>query len=123
TAEKALNVFRDEPMVSVAEVFLPNGKRLATYRRAASDPISGSAGATLPLDPAGPKLFARGGHIHITAPVVQEGRVLGFIHIVVVLDALYPGWPGYLLIILTGIAAAVGVSCWLAARLQQQISG
>ena len=123
SAAKALNVLRDEPMVSVAEVFLPNGKRLATYRRAESDPISGSAGATLPLDPDGPKLFARGGHIHITAPVVHEGRVLGFIHIVVVLDALYPGWPGYLLIILTAIAAAVGVSYWLAARLQQQISG
>jgi len=123
SAEKAMNVFRDEPMVSVAEVFLPNGKRLTTYRRAASDPISDSAGATLPLDPAGPKLFARGGHIHITAPVVHEGRVLGFIHIIVVLDALYPGWPGYLLIILTAIAAAVGVSYWLAARLQQQISG
>jgi two-component system sensor histidine kinase/response regulator len=123
SAETALNVIRAEPMVSVAEVFLPNGKRLATYRRAEGDGISGPAGATFPLDPAGPRLFARDGHLQITAPVVREGKVLGFIHIIVVLDALYPGWPGYLLIIFAAIAAAVGASYWLAARLQQQISG
>jgi signal transduction histidine kinase/DNA-binding response OmpR family regulator len=122
SAEKALDVFRDEPMVRAAEIFRPDGKRLATYQQAQSGPIS-DAGGALPLDPARPRLFARAGHLHVTAPVVQNGKVLGYIHIVVTLDALYPDWPGYLFIILAAVAAAVGISYWLAALLQQQISG
>jgi two-component system sensor histidine kinase/response regulator len=122
SAEKALDVFRDEQMVRAAEIFLPDGKRLATYQQAQSDPIS-DAGGALPLDPARPRLFARDGHLHVTAPVVQNGKILGYIHIVVFLDGLYPDWPGYLLIILAAVAAAVATSHWLAALLQQQISG
>ncbi|MEA3149613.1 MAG: two-component system, sensor histidine kinase, partial [Gammaproteobacteria bacterium] len=38
-------------------------------------------------------------------------------------NLLHPGWFGYLLIMLGAVAAAVAVSRWLAARLQQQISG
>ena len=33
-AMKALNVLREEPLVGVAEVFLADGRKLATYRRA-----------------------------------------------------------------------------------------
>src|SRR6202171_2413844 len=44
-------------------------------------------------------------------------------HIIVMLESIYKDWPGYLLIIFTALAVAVGGSYWLAARLQQQISG
>jgi two-component system sensor histidine kinase/response regulator len=121
SAVKTLKVFQDEPIVSMAEVILANGKRLAAYR--AERGISNSTAARLPLDPAKPTWFVRDGHLHLMAPVVQDGRVLGFIHIIVLLDAIYPDWPGYLLITLAALAAAVGGSYWLAARLQQQISG
>jgi two-component system sensor histidine kinase/response regulator len=123
SARKTLNVFRDEPMVSIAEVYLANGKRLATYRRGAGEINPGVAAATLPFDAANPRLFVRDGHIHLTAPVVLDGKVLGFIHIIVLFDALYPDWAAYLFITFAALAVAVAASYWLAARLQQQISG
>jgi signal transduction histidine kinase/CheY-like chemotaxis protein len=120
-AVKRLMVLRDEPLVSAAEVFRVDGKRVATYGRFDAD--GNPNAATLPLDPAGPKVFLRSGHVHITAPVLLDGRLLGYMHIVVLLEALYGDWPQYLLVTLAAIAAAVGASYWLAARLQQQISG
>jgi len=121
SALKRLMVLRDEPLVRAAEVLRLDGKRVATYGRFDAD-VNPNA-ATLPFDPAEPKLFVRSGHLHITAPVLLDGRVLGYMHIVVLLEALYGDWPQYLLITLAAIAAAVGASYWLAARLQQQISG
>jgi two-component system sensor histidine kinase/response regulator len=118
-AGKRLLVLRDEPLVKAAEVFRLDGKRVATYGRFDAD---GNA-ATLPFDPVESKIFVRGGHVHITAPVLLDGRVLGYMHIVVLFEALYGDWPQYLLVTLAAIAAAVGASYWLAARLQQQISG
>ena len=128
SAARTLKALRDEPLVSVAEILLINGKRVAAYRRSAGDAAvgdaqAGAADSTLPLDPAHPTLFARGGHFHVTAPVLKDGKVLGFVHIIVPLAALFTDWPGYLLITLAAIAAAVGASYWVAARLQQQISG
>src|SRR5450631_1276469 len=114
-------VLRDEPLVRAAEVIGQDGRRVATYGRFDAD--GNQDAATLPVDPAKPKVFMRGGHLHITAPVLRDGRVLGYMHIVVLLEALYGDWPEYLLITLAAIAAAVGASYWLAARLQQQISG
>ena len=118
---KRLMVLRDERPVSAAEVFRPDGKRVATYGRfgAVGDPKA----APLPLDPALPKLFVRDGHVHITAPILRDGRVQGYVHIVLLLESLFGNWPEFLIIILAAIAAAVGASYWLAARLQQQISG
>ncbi len=49
--------------------------------------------------------------------------MLGSIDIVVPLEVVYPDWPAYLLITLAAIFAAVLTANWLAARLQQQISG
>jgi two-component system sensor histidine kinase/response regulator len=121
SAVKRLMVLRDEPLVRAAEVLRLDGKRVATYGRFDAD-VNPKA-ATLPFDPAEPKIFVRSGHLHITAPVLRDGRVLGYMHIVVLLEALYGDWPQYLLITLAAIAAAVGASYWLAARLQQQISG
>jgi len=121
SAVKRLMVLRDEPLVRAAEVLRLDGKRVATYGRFDAD--GNPNAAALPLDPAEPKLFVRSGHLHITAPVLLDGRVLGYMHIVVLLEALYGDWPQYLLVTLAAIAAAVGASYWLAARLQQQISG
>jgi len=121
SAAKRLTVLRDERLVSAAEVFRTDGKRVATYGRLDAD--GNPHAATLPLDPAEPKIFVRSGHLHITAPILRDGRLLGHMHIVVLLEALYGDWPEYLLITLAAIAAAVGSSYWLAARLQQQISG
>jgi signal transduction histidine kinase/CheY-like chemotaxis protein len=121
SAVKRLMVLRDERLVSAAEVFRPDGGRVATYGRLDADDNPGAR--TLPVDPAEPKIFVRSGHLHITAPVLREGRLLGYVHIVVLLEALYGDWPQYLLITFAAIAAAVGASYWLAARLQQQISG
>ena len=121
SAVKRLMVLRDEPLVRAAEVLRLDGKRLATYGR--FDAVVNPNAAVLPFDPAEPKIFVRSGHLHITAPVLGDGRVLGYMHIVVLLEALYGDWPQYLLIALAAIAAAVGASYWLAARLQQQISG
>jgi two-component system, sensor histidine kinase len=132
SAIRNLKELRDEPLVSSAEIFLSNGKKVATYQRgsdvarlepATAQDSSVTQPAYLPLDPAHERLFLRSGQFHITAAVVNDGRVLGFVHIVAPLDALYPDWPGYLLIILAAIAVAVGASYWLAARLQLQISG
>jgi two-component system sensor histidine kinase/response regulator len=121
SAAKKLTVLRDEPLVGGAEVFRRDGKRVATFGRldAAANPTA----ATLPLDPAKANIFVRNGHLHITAPVLRDSQVLGYMHIVVLPGVLYADWPEYLLIMLGAIAAAVGASYWLAARLQQQISG
>jgi signal transduction histidine kinase/CheY-like chemotaxis protein/HPt (histidine-containing phosphotransfer) domain-containing protein len=121
SAAKKLTVLRDEPLVGGAEVFRRDGKRVATFGRldAAANPTA----ATLPLDTAKANIFVRNGHLHITAPVLRDGQVLGYMHIVVLPGVLYADWPEYLLIMLGAIAAAVGASYWLAARLQQQISG
>jgi signal transduction histidine kinase/CheY-like chemotaxis protein/HPt (histidine-containing phosphotransfer) domain-containing protein len=120
-AVKRLMVLRDEPLVSAAEVLRRDGKRVAAYGRFDAD--GSPAAATLALDPANPKVFVRRGHLHITAPILRDGQLLGYIHVVVLFEALYGDWPEYLLIALAAIAAAVGASYWLAARLQQQISG
>ena len=54
---------------------------------------------------------------------MRNGQVLGSIRILVPLEVLYPNWGSYLLITLAAIVAAVSTAYWLAARLQQQISG
>ncbi len=63
------------------------------------------------------------GQFQVTVPATRAGAVLGYVHILMPLAALYPDWRGYALITLAAIAAAVLVSYWLSARLQKQISG
>jgi two-component system, sensor histidine kinase and response regulator len=130
-AIRALKVLHDEPLVSVAEVFNGAGRRLAIYRRdadaaqldsrAAEKPAVMLANDLLPI-PGRPRMFWAAGQFYITAAVVNEGRTLGFVRVVPPLDAWYPDWSSYLLITLAALAAAVGASHWLAARLQHQIS-
>jgi two-component system sensor histidine kinase/response regulator len=131
-ARKAMSGLRDEWLVSDAEVLAPDGRKLASYRRGQNDVRLESAAeqtsfaiprAAPPADPPHPQMFLRAGQIHIVAAVVRDQQVLGFVRILVPFEVLYPDWRGYLLITLAGIAAAVLTAYWLAARLQQQISG
>ena len=131
-ARKAMSGLRDEWLVSDAEVLAPNGRKLATYRRGQNDVHLASAAeqnsfaiphAEPAADPPHPQMFLRASQFHIVAAVERNQQVLGFVHILVPFEVLYPDWRGYLLITLAGTAAAVLTAYWLAARLQQQISG
>jgi signal transduction histidine kinase/DNA-binding response OmpR family regulator/HPt (histidine-containing phosphotransfer) domain-containing protein len=113
-AMSALGVLRDEPMVDVAEVYLPDGQKIATYDRAA---------AGVRLKSSDTPLLVHRNQFQITAPATREGAVLGSVHILIPLAALYPDWRAFALISVAAIAAAVLISYWLAARLQKQISG
>jgi nitrogen fixation/metabolism regulation signal transduction histidine kinase len=57
------------------------------------------------------------------AAVQRNPLILGFVRSRVPLQTLYQDWRGYLLITLAAIFAAVLTAYWLAAKLQQQISG
>jgi signal transduction histidine kinase/DNA-binding response OmpR family regulator/HPt (histidine-containing phosphotransfer) domain-containing protein len=130
-ALRALTALRDDPLVSAADFYLANGRRLALYQRRPElvhlDPLAQPFAPVLPKtlfpDPEHPSLLLHAGRFHMVAAVMNEGEVLGYIRVVAPFDAVYPDWLGYLLITLAAIAAAVVASYWLAARLQQQISG
>ena len=113
-AINAMDALHDEPMVDVAEVYLPDGRKVATYDRATN-------GVTLNANsrPA----VVRHSRFQITVPAIHEGATLGSVHILVPLAALYPDWRAFALISLAAIAAAILMSYWLAAGLQKQISG
>ncbi|MHB8474910.1 MAG: response regulator [Steroidobacteraceae bacterium] len=131
-ALKAMSGLRDEWLVSDADVLAANGRRLASYRRGRNDAHleamaaqnSAAMAPSAPLvDPQHPQLHVRGAQFHITAAVVRNGDVLGYIDILVPFRVVSPEWPAYLLITLAAILAAVLSANWLAARLQHQISG
>jgi two-component system, sensor histidine kinase and response regulator len=131
-ALKAVGGLRDEWLVSDATVLALNGQRLARYQRdpniarlapaAAKNALAGSGSMPL-VDPQHPRLYLQGSQFHIMAAVLRNDGVLGYIDILVPFEVIYPDWPAYLLITLAAILAAVLSSNWLAARLQQQISG
>jgi two-component system sensor histidine kinase/response regulator len=113
-AISALEALHDEPMVDVAEVYLPDGQKIATYDRAANGVVLKTTSQPIP---------AHRNQFQITAPATHDGAVLGYVHILVPFAALYPDWRAFGLIALAAIAAAISISYWLAARLQKQISG
>jgi len=121
-AINALSALRDEPMVNVAEVYLADGQKLATYDRAAKDVQLEQRTSDKRFDPDNTQFLVHG-QVQITVPATRAGAVLGYVHLLVPLTALYPDWRGYALITLAAVAAAVVVSYWLSARLQKQISG
>ncbi|MGC2033296.1 MAG: ATP-binding protein, partial [Steroidobacteraceae bacterium] len=131
-ALKAVRGLREEWLVSDAEILAANGHRIATYRRGQNDAQLESTAAknamaishSMPVvDPQHPQLYLRGTQFHIIAAVTRNGDVMGYIDILVPFEVVYPEWPAYLLITLAAILAAVLSANWLAARLQQQISG
>ncbi len=131
-ALKAMRGLRDEWLVSDAELFGSNGRKLATYSHGRPDPrlepdaaknslaAPHSEGA---LDLQHPPIHLLRGQLQIVAAVERNGEILGSVHILVPLAVLYSDWRGYLLITLAAIVAAVLTAYWFAARLQQQISG
>ena len=132
TALKALGALRDEWLVNEVEILAPNGRILASYRRGESGAHLAAAVPTKPgtvldrapsADPETPRIYLQAGQLHIMATVERSGGVLGFVHIRVPIERLYHDWSGYILLTLAAIAAAVLAAYWLAARLQQQISG
>jgi two-component system, sensor histidine kinase and response regulator len=131
-ALKAVSGLREEWLVSSADILAANGRKIATYRRGQNDAHLESTAAQnassnsrpMPVvDPEHPLLYLRGTQFHIIAAVVRNGDVMGYIDVLVPFEVVYPDWPTYLLITLAAILAAVLSANWLAARLQQQISG
>ena len=137
-ALKALRALRDEWLVNDVELLAPNGQEIASFRRGdgeahlqseamprAAEMVRPAAipAAALNSDPPPPRLYLQAGELHIMATIERNREVLGFIRIRVPLVTLYQDWSGYLVITLAAIAAAVLTAYWLAARLQQQISG
>jgi signal transduction histidine kinase/DNA-binding response OmpR family regulator/HPt (histidine-containing phosphotransfer) domain-containing protein len=131
-ALQALNGLRGEWLVSVAEVLAPNGRRLATYQRehnevhleSAAAPTSDAVShAVQRADPQHAPMYYQAGQMHVIAAVMRNQQVQGFIHILVPIEVLDPDWPSYVFMTLAAIVAAVITAYWLAARLQQQISG
>jgi TMAO reductase system sensor TorS len=131
-ALKAMNGLRDEWLVSEAEILAPNGQTLGTYRRAQNiarvEPAAEENSVALPrseqsVDLQHPRIYLQDRRLHIIAAVVHKDQVLGSIRILVPLEVMYPDWPSYILITLAASVAAVLTAYWLAARLQQQISG
>jgi len=121
-AINALSALRDESMVNVAEVYLSDGQKLATYDRATNEVQLERHATGKQFDPNSTQFLVHG-NLQITVPATRAGAVLGYVQILVPLVALYPDWRGYAVITLAAIAAAILVSYWLAARLQKQISG
>jgi two-component system, sensor histidine kinase len=128
----AMSALRDEWLVSDAEVIAPNGQTLATYRRGSNEARLESAAAQNaaatphsgpPVNVQHPQLYFRARQFHIIATVVRNDQILGFVRFLVPLEVLYPNWQGYLLMTLAASTAAVLTAYWLAARLQEQISG
>ena len=132
-ALKAMSELRDEWLVSDAELLAANGQRLAVYRREHNEvhlepAAAANSGAALPSgvpdgEPEPPRLYLQAGQLHIMAAVQRNRQILGFVRVRVPLQTLYQDWRGYLLITLAAIFAAVLTAYWLAAKLQQQISG
>ena len=112
-AINALDALHDERMVDVADVYLPDGRKIATYDRADGVTLNAFRRPSA----------ARRSRFQTTVPVMHEGATLGYLHIIVPFAALYPDWRAFALITLAAIAAAILLSYWLAARLQKQISG
>jgi two-component system, sensor histidine kinase and response regulator len=131
-ALRAMDAMRDEWLSSDAEVLGPDGHELASFHRADNEARLGSVAAPgshaapsgVPyVDPQHPRIYLEGGQLHIIAAVERNHRIEGFVRILVPSDVLFQDWRGYFLITLAAIAVAVLTAYWLAARLQQQISG
>ena len=98
-ALKSMNGLRDEWLVSDAEVLTPEGHVLARYGRRRNEVVLGAPPAqkssALPYlnpfaDPQHPRIYLQDYQFHIVATVVHNDQVLGFVHILVPLEVMYP---------------------------------
>ena len=125
-AVKSLQGLRDDPLVSSAEVLRVNGSRVGSYNRKADvafvEPLGSLAVNGAPSAAPTPSIHMHYGQLNVTAAVMDEGKLLGFVHIAAPIEGLYPDWPVYVLITLAAVAVAVMISYWLVARLQHQVS-
>src|SRR5438552_2182320 len=125
----AFGALRDDPMVSVAELYSAGGQKLFSYDRAANRvrleagdaPAEVAAAAAGALRGQGVSLS--GNRLKISAPVLRDSAVIGFVRVLVPLEAAYPDWLSYGSIMIAAAGCAIFVAYWLAARLQRQISG
>ena len=132
-ALKALGSLRNEDFLTGVAISLPDGRRLASYRRGPGDiqlePIARTKAALVVPAPAdlgpdqGAILHWRIDGIHVIVAAAQNGKIIGWVHVVSPLSAVYDDWPGYLWMTAAAIAVALFSAFWFAARLQQQISG
>ena len=133
-ALKSMGALRDEWLASDAEVLGPDGRKLATYSRAENGARLESAAAAAVsrssppraahADPQHPRLYLAGRTAsHHRRRRAQSSGSRGSSAFSCRSRCCISDWRGYLLITLAAIAAAVLAAYWLAARLQQQISG
>jgi two-component system sensor histidine kinase/response regulator len=118
----AMGSLRDEPLVSVAELFSAAGHKLAIYDRSANS-ILLDVGSSHDAIPRSGHVTWSGSRLQITEPVTRDFAAIGFVKVYVPLSAVYPDWLSYASIIIAAAASAMMVAYWLAARLQRQISG
>jgi len=71
-AISALNALRDEPMVNIAEVYLADGQKLATYDRAANEVQLERQAPDKRFDPGNSRFVVRGNQFQITVPATRD---------------------------------------------------
>ncbi|MBS0613052.1 MAG: response regulator [Proteobacteria bacterium] len=124
-AYEVLMGLRSEPFVSAADVYLPDGRRLASYRREISaqelrlQPPAPRGG----LDPGKPVEEFDSSLFTLTVPVSADRQLAGYVRIQTPLAPLYADFRTYAWAALLVVVGAVIVGYLIAARLQHQISG
>ena len=124
-AYDVLMALRAEPFVSSADVYTPGGRLLARYRReiATQDLSAPTTDAASSFD-ANNLHEAFDSEIYtLKVPIRADGKLAGFIKIQTSLSALYADLRAYAWTTLGVIIGAVLAAYFIAARLQQQISG
>jgi signal transduction histidine kinase/CheY-like chemotaxis protein len=124
-AYQVLLALRSEPFVSAADVYLADGRKLASYRRDLSQDLLAPdlRPAAERLDKSKPLQFFDADQFHLTVPISADHQIVGYISLQTPLAPLYGDFELYAGTALAVILATVLISCLVAARLQQQISG
>jgi len=121
-AASAMNSLRADWLVNSVDIVGLDGRKLAAYRRSGG-PVRKDGPAPRRPPAADVSVSFGGGMLNVVQPVSVRGAVAGFMYLSVPPGELYPEWPADALIALAALAAALGTSYWLAARLQRQVSG
>ena len=124
-AYDVLTALRAEPFVSAADVYTPGGRLLARYRReiASQDLNAPAAESAASFDANAPQEVFDSEIYTLRVPITADGKLAGFVKIQTSLSALYANLRAYAWTTLGVIIGAVLAAYFIAARLQQQISG